>query len=132
MMGKKLLTRNVIIRSAGLMDMLYTPAEIAKELGISKHNLYHGLIQLGLPHDKDKDGHLWMHGPEVARWIREQSKGKHHALADDEAYCLRCRAVVPLQEARRIRRGRFLLLQGTCPTCGATVNKGTKKHDKQE
>ncbi len=123
--GKRLLTREARLRANGLLDMLYTPAELADELGLKQPEVYHKLLPAGLPHSKDDIGHVWLHGPEVAHWVREL-KVERKPMAVDEAYCLRCRAVVPLVHPKRIQRGKFTLLQATCPTCGATINRGIK------
>ena len=127
MMPKRLLAREQRLRANGLLDMLYTPAELADELGIDQRDVYYRLMPAGLPHTKDSTGHIWLHGPRVAQWVRELGKAHQRALGDNEAYCLRCRQIVALTKTKRVRQGKFLVLQATCPQCGATVNRGVKK-----
>ncbi|HEY4689649.1 MAG TPA: hypothetical protein VIK33_10080 [Anaerolineae bacterium] len=121
----KLLSREARLRANGLLDMLYTPAEMADELGIQQRDVYEKLLPAGLPHQRDETGHLWLHGPEVAHWVRTLRAGRR-LLGDNEAYCLKCRAVVRLVRPKRVKRGKFTLLQALCPTCGTTVNRGVK------
>ncbi len=129
-MPQKLLSRTARLRANGLLDMLYTPAEMAGELGIEEREMYDRLIPAGLPTMNDDAGHVWLHGPAVAGWIRTAGKPKREKpMGTDEAYCLSCRAVVPLVNPRRIQRGKFVLHQAACPQCGKTVNRGVKAND---
>ena len=105
--------------------MLYSPAELAEELKINKRDVYRKLIPGGLPNMRDKEGHVWLHGSEVARWIRELKSG-HKKLADREAYCLKCRRVVVMVEPRRVKQGKLTILKGSCSVCGVRINRGIK------
>ncbi len=118
--------REARLRSLHLLDMLYTPGELAAELEINPRDIYQRLIPDGLPHSRDAEGHIWLHGPMVAHWFKQAAKPVRNPLGAHEAYCLKCRLAVEMIEPRRIRRGRFVLLQSTCPTCGRTVNRGVK------
>jgi len=125
----KLLPREAKMRAVGLLDMLYMPSEFADELGIEQHAVYHKLIPAGLPHSKDDMGHVWIHGQTAAQWIRSNGKAQKTPLAENEVYCLRCRAAVPLVNPKRVKdkTRNLVLLKSTCPVCGATVNKGVKR-----
>ena len=127
-MPKKLLPRHAKLRASGLLDMLYTPAELAEDLGIEKRAVYERLIPAGLPHTKDGDGRVWIHGPEAARWILESGRVGKVPLAENEVYCMRCQRAVPLIDPKRIRSKAINVsfLKSTCPVCGAAVYKGTK------
>ena len=121
----KLLHREAKLRSNGLLDMLYRPSEIAHELGIEQRHIYARLIPSGMPHTKDRNGSIWIHGPELAAWIRTLTK-KRVPLADGEAYCLRCRKPSGIVDGKRVKHGALVLLRGKCHKCGATVNRGVK------
>ncbi len=125
----KLLPREAKLRAVGLLDMLYAPSELADELEIEKRIVYEKLIPAGLPHSKDDAGHVWIHGHTAAQWIRANGKPRKTPLAEGEVYCLRCRQVVPLVNPRRVKDKtlNLVLLKSSCPTCGATVNKGVKR-----
>ena len=125
MTKNNLLSREARLRANGLLDMLYTPAELADELGIDQRDIYRRLLPAGIPCRKDKTGHIWLHGPEIAQWVQ----GLHavrRSMGESEAYCLKCRSAVPLRKPVLVNRGKFNLLQATCPQCGTTVNRGVK------
>ena len=81
----------------------------------------------GLPVIHDERGRLWIHGLAFAAWARQTvslRKSKRAGLPDDCAWCLRCNCPVPLIDpTARLVRANVELLQSTCPTCGATVNR---------
>jgi hypothetical protein len=108
---------------------MYSPSELADELGLNPRSIYKRYIPAGMPHVKDAAGHVWLHGPAVAQWVKVEFKAKSGKtpLKDDQAYCLRCKKAVKMIDPKRIRRGRFVLLQAVCPVCQGTINKGVKK-----
>ena len=128
MNNAKLLPSAARIRANALLDMLYSPSDLAEELRIDVRAIYEKLIPAGMPYTKDIAGHLWLHGPEVACWVRKLKSG-HRPLRDDEVYCLRCRAAVPLVKPKRVIQNSFAMLKAKCPRCGAKVNRGVKTHD---
>lgn len=121
-----ILPRTAKCRATGLLDMMYTPDDLAQELGITKRDIYHKLIPAGLPHIRDESGHVWIYGPEVAKWIDEIYQGRSFKLGEGEAYCLRCNKGVMMVNPQCRQVGRLTILQGTCPDCGAKVNRGAK------
>jgi hypothetical protein len=124
----KLLPSTARLRANTLLDMLYSPTDLAEELDINVRAVYETLIPAGLPYNKDAAGHLWLHGPEVAHWVLTL-KSKRLEMRGNEVYCLKCRKVVPLVKPRRVTEGQLTILKATCPHCGAKVNKGIKTHD---
>ena len=115
-----------IARTPGLLPMLYRPAEIAEELEINLRTLYDWL-KLGAPHVRDKSGHLWIDGEKFKEWVdnnrKRRTPGKK--LADDEAYCFRCRQAIKLVNPSITPvQGRLHFIKGKCPNCGCTINRG--------
>lgn len=125
----RLLDRTAKLRANGLLDMMYTPAEMADELGIDQRDIYRKLIPAGMPHERDETDHIWMHGPAIAAWIRTLTDQRRIPLAAGQGYCLRCRQAVSMVNPRRVVRGRFTLNQAACPHCGATVSRGVRHDD---
>ena len=126
----KLLARGTKFRAHGLLDMMYTPAELAEELGITREDVYRTLIPAGMPHTKDIRGHIWIHGPVAGAWILSQQRRKKLTLTPDQFLCLHCRVAVtpnPLT-ITRARSGRYHYLRAACPTCGLTVCKGVRNN----
>lgn len=124
----RLVPRTAKLRANGLLDMMYTPAELADELGLDQRDIYRRLIPAGMPHERDDNGHIWLHGPTIAQWMRSLG-GKRPPLGPGQGYCLRCRAAVEMVNPTLVRRGRFNILQAPCPICGATVSRGVRHDD---
>lgn len=123
----QLVPRTARLRAYGLLDMMYTPKEMADELGIEQRDIYR-LIPAGMPHERDENGHIWLHGPMVAQWLRSLGE-KRSPLGPGQGYCLRCRSAVEMVNPTLVRRGRFDILQALCPICGAKVSRGVRHDD---
>jgi hypothetical protein len=118
------MSHRVIVRSPGLLPMLYKTGELAEELAIAPRTIREW-VRKGMPHQRDARGHIWINGTEFARWVEIQRSLKRGPdLEADEAYCLRCRRAVELVNPTRLVSGKRALLQAICSQCGATVNKG--------
>jgi len=124
--GKPKLPHSVIVRAPGLLPMLYRPAELAQDLGVSDRTVREWLMK-DLPHERDERGHLWIDGRKAVEWVnslrhlRARSK-----LADDEAYCLPCHRPVKLLNPTRTQRGKQIVLHGSCPNCGTSIHRGIR------
>lgn len=124
--SQPLIRRTQLVRLGRLLDMLYRPAEIAEELGLSVDTIYRTYIHNGLPHTRDAGGEIWIHGPACSEWICAQFKvrRKHHPMPADHAWCIRCKIPAPLVDATARPLGsKRILLQATCPRCGRTINR---------
>ena len=115
---------------ARLLDMLYKPAEIAKELDVTYDTVMRSYVPAGCPVTRDDTGHIWIHGLTFAKWAREQiaarKKRNGEKLPADLAYCFGCKKRVkfPLNPKKIIPVNRFLeMMQAPCPICGKKVNK---------
>lgn len=114
----------VIVRAPGLLPMLYTPRELGEEVGVSPRTI-RDWMQMGMPHERDAKGRIWINGVEFAEWVEsERTERRGHRLKKDEAYCLRCRRPVQLIEPGESRTGKLILLRATCPACGTAINRG--------
>lgn len=106
--------------------MLYTPTELAVELGVPARTVRHW-VDLGPPHQHDRRGHLWIDGTALARWVESERQAATGVdLADGEAYCFTCRRPVALVDPSRSIQGKCALLRGTCPHCGSGVHRGVR------
>ena len=127
-MANRLLPQPAKLRARGLLDMLYSPEDLAFELQIDKRAIYRKLIPAGLPCRKDDTGHVWVHGPEAARWILSLGKTKAQPMAADEGYCFKCKKPVKMSaRPKKVKRMRMTMLTWPCPECGTMVNRGMKK-----
>ena len=136
-----------VMRAARLLDMMYKPSEIAEELKIKKRAIYEVLIPLGLPHERDENGRIWLHGPTVRAWLETATRGPRYPLEDDEFFCLKCfapRRVSPQSappigvggdigashlggDTHLVREGKFVLARAKCPECGSLMFRGVGK-----
>ena len=116
-----------IIKLSRLLNMLYRPSEIAEELGVNVDTVYRGYLPAGLPHTRDDEGNIWIHGLTFADWARQtiaQKKAKRVGLPDGHGWCMVCNRPVEMIAPRVKVTNHYLeLLQSTCPHCGRTVNR---------
>jgi hypothetical protein len=117
-------SHGVIVRAPGLLPMLYTPRELEEELGIPSCTV-RDWTKEGMPFQRDTYGHIWINGIEFAAWVeRVRAAKKRVRLARDEAYCLHCKKPVKLIGPVVSLEGKMNRVQGKCPTCGSTINRG--------
>ncbi len=120
------LPHSVIVRAPGLLPMLYRPAELAEDLGVSDRVVREWLLK-DLPHQRDERGHLWIDGRDAATWISKIRGSRNSTkLAADEAYCMPCHKPVKLLNPTRTKRGKQIVLHGRCPSCGTSIHRGTR------
>jgi hypothetical protein len=115
----------VINKSSGLLEMEYSPKEIANGVGVSTQTVREWLKN-GAPHRKDQHKRLWIVGSELMKWIEENRKHKSpYKMADNEAFCLHCRKPVTLVNPNKVPiKNRLYHIRGLCPECGNTINRG--------
>jgi hypothetical protein len=126
-----LLTRGKVIKLDRLLDMLYTPAEIASELGVVPRTILRGYIPAGAPVVINENGRKMISGKAFAAWAREylgtNRRGERkNTMGKGMGYCLRCKKVVVMQHIRTRPHGAkagVIQISGTCPDCGARVNR---------
>lgn len=121
-----------LLKLARLLDMLYKPAEIAEEIGVSLDTVKRSYMPAGCPTVKDTGGHVWIHGSSFRSWAeklhraKRKREGFHAKMPENQVYCLSCRKAVPLSEnpERRMLKGRHVLqLVGICPECNHKTYK---------
>jgi hypothetical protein len=119
------LSHSAIVKSPGLLPMLYTVSEISAALDLAERTL-RDWLSVGAPHFRDPRGHIWINGQEFADWIASmRAPKKKRKLRDDEAYCMRCNRAVQMTEvSTKPIRGKLILIRGICPNCGCTINRG--------
>jgi len=127
MTRQPLLKHQHIIKLTRLLDMLYKPSEIANEIGVTQDTIYRCYLPAGLPHTRDAEGSIWIHGPAFIAWARatiSKKKSNRTGLPADYAWCMKCNQPVALIHPKTKTVNRYLeLLQAKCPTCGKTINR---------
>jgi|WetSurMetagenome_2_1015567.scaffolds.fasta_scaffold10865_5 hypothetical protein len=123
-MTKRLVTRMEQVRSWSLLAMQYRPAELALEIGCDDNRVHRVFIPAGCPHTIDATGHTWIVGTEFRDWANRTMGKTGDSLREGQGYCLRCHAAVEMIGGEIKAMGRTVeRIVGTCPTCGATVNR---------
>src|ERR1043165_8953837 len=119
------LPHSAIIKSPGLLPMLYTVSEIAAALGVPERTL-RDWLEAGAPHDREQNARIWIHGRKFAPWMPGMGDpAKSRKLKNDEAYCMRCsRPVQMTNVSTKAMQGKLIMIRGTCPFCGCTINRG--------
>ena len=104
-----------------LLDMMYRPSELARELDLNPRQFYRAYIPLGCPHERDEKGRIWINGASFRDWARHvYRKG---SLGDNEAFCLTCKRPVPIEAPERRSKGNLTYLLSTCPFCGRRLTR---------
>jgi len=119
------LPHSVIVKSPGLLPMLYTVHELSDAIGIPERTLRDWLTREELITRSTK-GQTWVNGRKFADWVGSMQKPKRdRKLKDQEAYCMRCKEIVEmLNPETNFVRGKLIVIRGKCPNCGCTINRG--------
>jgi len=124
------LNRSQIGRLKRLLDMHYSVAELAREVGVSMDAVYRTYIPAGVPVHVDEKKRVWIHGLAFSEWVRNNLAARRtnrKPMGDDTAYCLRCNAIVKILAAKVVpyKRG-VRQMSGRCLTCKGPVNRFLK------
>lgn len=121
------LNRSQIGRMKRLLDMQYTVAELAREVGLSVDAVYRTYIPAGVPVHIDEKKRVWIHGLAFSEWVRNNLAARRtnkKPMDEDTAFCLRCNAIVKILGAKvtPYKRG-VRQMSGRCPTCRGAINR---------
>ncbi len=126
-MRQPLLKHTHIVKLGRILNMMYKPAEIAEEIGVSLDTMMRSYLPAGLPHERDAEGKVWIHGPAFVAWAKvtiARRKSKRAGLPDGHAWCMKCNRSVILVNPKIRPSNRYLeILQAPCPYCGTIVNR---------
>ena len=104
-----------------LLNMLYTPSELAQEVGFERRQVYRVYIPAGCPHEQDNMRHYWINGKVFREWY--EITYPRISLKENEAFCLTCKKPVKMQNPVRKKKGGFVYLLSKCPNCGRKLPK---------
>ena len=115
--------QTVLVRSMGLLPIMYQTRALAEELGITPQLLVQW-IRLGAPHTRDKTGRAWITGREFADWVDLQRRQAAAApQSGGPAFCPRCRVAINIEDPAFAALGASTVVTGTCPRCGGPVSR---------
>ncbi|SRR5258706_8283353 len=112
---------NQLRKLPGLLDMLYTPSELADSVGFTRRQVYRAYLPLSCPHERDEAGHVFINGQQFKLWY--QDTYKKLKLNEDEGFCLACKCAVKLLKPISKQRGNYQYWEATCPNCNRRLAK---------
>jgi len=104
-----------------LLDMMYSPKELADEIGVSTDLIYRGYIPLGCPHERDAKNYISINGSAFLKWY-EKTYTKL-PIAKDETFCKTCKKAVKIVEPKQAQKKDLVYLLSICPVCGRKLTK---------
>ncbi|MCB9112305.1 MAG: hypothetical protein H6634_13760 [Anaerolineales bacterium] len=104
-----------------LFDMMYSPKELADEIGISTDVIYRGYLPLGCPHERNNKNYVSINGRAFLNWY-EKTYAKL-TLADDETFCKTCKKAVKIIDPEQKQKQDLVYLLSVCPVCGRKLTK---------
>lgn len=108
-------------RLKGLLDMYYSPSELAEEIGVHLDQVYNVYVPLGCPHERDAGRHICINGKRFAEWYGEVYP--KIVLAEDETFCKTCKQGVKIYQPKQKKKGRLIYVLSVCPVCGRCLTK---------
>ncbi len=116
-----------LMRLSRLLHMRYTPAEIAREIGVAVDTVYRSYLPAGCPAEQGSDRRIWIVGTEFRNWVLslKTHKQTHPACAEPGVgWCFHCAKPVRIVNASIQPMNYYLeRLQGACECCGKVVNR---------
>jgi hypothetical protein len=113
-------------RLKSLLNMYYSPKELAEEIGINIHQIYYVYVPLGCPSERDERNHLLINGKAFADWY-SKAYVKHH-LGNNETFCKTCKKGVKIYRPKKKQKGSLVYMLSTCPNCGRKLSKILSEH----
>jgi len=117
-----------------LLDMMYSPAELAEEVGFDKEQVYRVYVPLGCPHERDLHTRIMINGRAFAEWYQQLDKKAQ--VSEGETFCRGCLKTVDIVAGEQKRKGSLTYILSTCPVCGRKLTKivdcSRGRHDQQE
>lgn len=101
--------------------MLYSPSELADEVGVDKNQIYRVYVPLGCPHERDKNNHFLINGKAFREWYLDQYK--RASLAKDETFCKTCQKPVKIVQGKQMTKKDLVYVLSMCPHCGRKLTK---------
>lgn len=103
-----------------LFDMLYTPSELAGEIGINSRQITRVYRPLGCPVVR-QDKRLFINGRAFAEWY--ESTYPKQGLQKDEGFCLTCKKAVKISNCEEKQSGFLIYAVFNCPRCGRKISR---------
>ena len=118
-------------RLKDLLDMPYTPKELAEEVGFNQDQIYMVYLKMGCPHERRANHHIWINGKDFRDWYIETYKKPERAKG--EIYCISCKGYYHMKkvESKIAENGSPYDLY-ECPNCGNVNGRFLPKNEGKE
>jgi hypothetical protein len=108
-------------RLKGLFDMLYSPKELAEEIGMGKNQVYSVYVKLGCPMERDERNHILINGKVFADWYKKVYAKS--PVQQDETFCKTCKQAVKIYQGNERTKNGVVYMASVCPVCGRGLTK---------
>jgi hypothetical protein len=113
-----------------LLNMLYSPKELAEEIGVSVDRFYMVYVPGGCPHERDIMRHLWINGKQFREWFEEVYAKR--PLKANEVFCKTCKRAVEKVNPERKQKDGLIYDVCACPRCGRGLVRIIDNHKKRK
>ncbi|MBN1182211.1 MAG: hypothetical protein JXB49_07980 [Bacteroidales bacterium] len=108
-------------RLSSLMNMMYSPSELADEIGFDRRQVYRVYVPLGCPYERDQHNRIWINGVTFRDWIKQIYQKKD--LLPDEAFCIRCKLPIKMKNPVKKENNGLIYYLCECPFCGRRISR---------
>lgn len=115
------LNGNQRYKAKRLLDMMYSPKELAEEIGVSLDLIYRGYLPLGCPHERGGNNYISINGKAFLNWY--ENTYVKISLAEDETFCKTCKEAVKIVMPEQVQKKDLVYLLSVCPVCGRKLTK---------
>ncbi len=104
-----------------LLDMMYTPRELAEEIGVNVDRFYMVYVPGGCPHIRERNRHIMINGKSFRAWFEEVYAKRN--LLPGQTFCLTCKKGVEIVNPERKHQDRLIYDLSNCPGCGRKLTR---------
>jgi ribosomal protein S27AE len=116
-------------RLARLRNKLYTPADIAREIGIQRRQIYRVYRHLGMPCKVNENGRILINGVQFRNWYRITYAKVE--MMPNQTFCKTCFEPVEIVDPQIVEKNGIVFKKSKCPSCGRTLSRIIANHRKQ-
>jgi Zn finger protein HypA/HybF involved in hydrogenase expression len=117
-------------RLKSLFDMMYSPKELAEEIGIHIDQVYVAYVPLGCPRERDERNHILINGRAFFYWYTKTYTKIH--LKHNETFCKNCKQGVKISQPKKGMNGTAVYIVSLCPNCGRKLTKIVARRARSE
>ncbi len=108
-------------RLKSLFDMMYSPKELAEEIGINTDQVYMVYVPLGCPQERDERNHILINGKTFFEWYTKTYAKLQ--LKSNETFCKTCKQGVKIYKPKKGENPFVVYVLSECPNCGRKLTK---------